>query len=55
LKIASEIEQVTQMLDKPELNELSQKLMDKKKKLASLTLSGPESTGPTEFLLRIEK
>jgi len=55
LKIASEIEQVTQMLDKPELNKLSQQLMDKKKQLASLTLSGPESTGPTQFLVTIEQ
>lgn len=55
LKIASEIEQVTQMLDKPELNKLSQQLMDKKKKLASLTLSGPAEKGATNFLLEIEK
>jgi len=55
LKIASEIEQVTQMLDKPELNKLSQQLMDKKKKLASITLSGPAETGATNFLLEIER
>jgi len=55
LKIASEIEQVTQMLDKPELNKLSQQLIDKKKSLASLTLSGPEETGATQFLLKIEQ
>jgi CHAT domain-containing protein/Tfp pilus assembly protein PilF len=55
LKIASEIEQVTQMLDKPELNKLSQQLMDKKKKLAALTLSGPAETGATNFLLEIEQ
>jgi len=54
LKIASEIEQVTQMLDKPELNKLSQQLMDKKKELASLTLSGPAETGATNFLLEID-
>jgi CHAT domain-containing protein/Tfp pilus assembly protein PilF len=55
LKIASEIEQVSQMLDKPELNKLSQQLMDNKKKLASLTLSGPAEAGPTKFLLEIEQ
>ena len=55
LKIASEIEQVTQMIDKPVLNKLSRQLMNKKKELASLTLSGPEETGPTKFLLKIEQ
>ncbi|MBF0452570.1 MAG: tetratricopeptide repeat protein [Candidatus Magnetomorum sp.] len=55
LKIASEIEQVKQMLDKPELNQLSQQLMDKKKKLAALTLSGPVESGAKQFLLTIEK
>jgi len=55
LKIASEVEQVTQMIDKPELNNLSQQLMNKKKELASLTLSGPEETGTTVFLLKIEQ
>lgn len=54
LKIASEIEQVKQMLDKPELNQLSQQLMDKKKKLASLILSGPVESGAKQFLLTIE-
>jgi len=55
LKIASEIEQVKQMLDKPELNQLSQQLMDKKKILASLTLSGPVNADAKQFLLTIEK
>jgi len=55
LKISSEIEQVTQMLDKPILNKLSKELMSKKKKLASLTLSGPSETGATRFLLEIEQ
>ena len=54
LKIASEIEQVKQMLDKPELNHLSQQLMDKKKKLASLILSGPVESGAKQFLITIE-
>jgi len=55
LKVASEIEQVTQMLDKPELNAISQNLMEKKKTLAALTLSGPSATSPQQFLLDIEK
>jgi CHAT domain-containing protein/Tfp pilus assembly protein PilF len=55
LKIASEIEQVKQMLDKPELNQISQQLMDKKKTLASLTLSGPVDADAKDFLLSIEQ
>jgi len=55
LKIASDIEQVMQMLDKPELNRIGQELMAKKKKLASLTLAGPVESGATGFLLQIEQ
>jgi len=54
LKISSEIQNIIKMLDKPEIRDLSNELLEKKKHLASLTLSGPVDISAKDFFLKVK-
>ena len=49
LKISSEIQKILDMTDSPELAGMAKSLNDKRKELASMTLSGPTTETPEEF------
>ena len=49
LKITSEIHKIVEFTDSPELSTQAKALHEKRKQLASLTLSGPTTETPTQF------
>ncbi len=49
LKITSEIHKIVEMVKTPELKEKAEELHQKRKQLASMTLSGPTTETPEEF------
>jgi CHAT domain-containing protein/Flp pilus assembly protein TadD len=49
LKITSEIHKIVEMTNSPELSTKAEALHEKRKQLASMTLSGPTSETPEEF------
>ena len=49
LKISSEIQKILEMTDSPKLSEMAKSLRDKRKELASLTLSGPTTESPEDY------
>ncbi|MBU2514604.1 tetratricopeptide repeat protein [bacterium] len=49
LKITSEIHKIVEMMNTPELKNKAEELHEKRKQLASLTLSGPTTETPEEF------
>ena len=49
LKISSEIQKIVEMTESPELSAMAKSLNDKRKELASMTLSGPTTETPEEF------
>ena len=53
LKISSEINKIIQMTQSPELANKAETLNQKRKELASLTLSGPTTESPEEFRIKI--
>lgn len=57
LKITSEIHRILELTNLPELSEKAKALDDKRKQLASLTLSGPTTQTPQQFrelIIRLE-
>jgi len=55
LKISSEIQKILEMTNSPELSDMAKSLNDKRKELASLTLSGPTTETPDEFSKKTAK
>jgi len=55
LKISSEIQKIMKMTDSPILKTKAKNLNDKRKELASLTLSGPTSETPEEFRKKVSR
>lgn len=55
LKISSEIQKIMKMTDSPELKIKAKNLNDKRKQLASLTLSGPTTETPKEFRVKVNR
>ncbi|MCP4296490.1 MAG: CHAT domain-containing protein [Proteobacteria bacterium] len=53
LKIASEIQKVVEMNNNADLSDLSERLLENRKTLAAMTLSGPKNETPAEFQKRL--